>query len=204
MVLPCCPFPPLSWYHVAYCSSTPAIIDINENYVKQSIRNRILLVNSNGIWDFTLPVHRRNAESRLIKDIVFTDQMDPTFLLKNIRTAYGSSPFYEHFENTLFDLFRTKGNPGQSLLDFNLSSIKWIEDALGLEPISQSKKYIEATYNDYRVKNALIGDRWSYNSYPQVFEDRNGFIEGRSNLDAIFPGGPEAKRWWSDVALQLK
>ena len=204
MVLPCCPFPPLSWYHVAYCSSTPAIIDINENYVKQSIRNRIFLVNSNGIWDFTLPVHRRNAESRLIKDIVFTDQMDPTFLLKNIRTAYGSSPFYEHFENTLFDLFRTKGNPGQSLLDFNLSSIKWIEDELGLEQISQSKKYIEATYNDYRVKNALIGDRWSYNSYPQVFEDRNGFIEGRSILDAIFHGGPEAKRWWSDVSLQLK
>ena len=84
------------------------------------------------------------------------------------------------------------------------SDINIILDELGLEPISQSKKYIEATYNDYRVKNALIGDRWSYNSYPQVFEDRNGFIEGRSVLDAIFHGGPEAKRWWSDVSLQLK
>ena len=204
MVLPCCPFPPLSWYYVAYCSSSPAVIDVNENYVKQSIRNRILLANSNGVWDFTLPVHRRNAESRLIKDIVFTDQMDPTFLLKNIRTAYGSSPFYEHFENTLIDLFSINGNPGQSLLDFNLNSIKWIEDELGLEPISLSKNYIECSENDFRVKNALIGDKWSQNSYPQVFEDRNGFIKGRSILDAIFHGGPEAKRWWSDVSLQIK
>ena len=136
MILPCCPFPPLSWHNLAYCSQTPAAIDIHENYVKQSIRNRILLANSQGVWDFTLPVHRRNAESRMIKDVVFTDQMDSTFLLKNIRTAYSSSPFFEHFEDSLSELFKTKGIPGKSLLDFNLATINWIESELGVSRIN--------------------------------------------------------------------
>ena len=199
MTIPCCPFPPLSWYHLAYCKG--ATIDVHENFIKQSIRNRILLANSQGVWDLTLPVHRRNAESRSIKDIVFTDQMDPKFLIKNIKTAYGSAPFYEHFEETLTELFEEYGNPGQSLLAFNLATIKWVEEELGIGKIQKSKEYIESSVNDYRKKGLLISEKWGYTPYPQVFEDRNGFIAGRSILDAIFHGGPEAKRWWTDVSL---
>jgi hypothetical protein len=202
VILPCCPFPPLSWYSLAYCSQTPAVIDIHENYVKQSIRNRILLANSQGVWDFTLPVHRRNAESRMIKDVVFTDQMDSAFLLKNIRTAYSSSPFFEHFEDSLSELFKTKGIPGKSLLDFNLATINWIESELGVSRINVSSSYIENSEIDFRSKNAFTNENWSFPAYPQVFEDRNRFIKGRSILDAIFHGGPEVKRWWADVSLR--
>ena len=56
---------------------------------------------------------------------------------------------------------------------------------------------------DFRIKSKLTSNIWQYKSYPQVFEDRNGFIGGRSILDAIFHGGPEAKRWWTGVSLQL-
>ena len=126
MILPACPFPPLSWYKLAY-TSDDTLIEVHENYIKQSLRNRILLANSGGVWDFTLPVHRRHAESRLMKDIVFTDDMDSVFLMKNIRTAYSSSPFYEHFEDSLIELFNQYGQPGKSLLEFNLKSIEFIE-----------------------------------------------------------------------------
>ena len=46
---------------------------------------------------------------------------------------------------------------------------------------------------DFRIKSKLTSNIWQYKSYPQVFEDRNGFIGGRSILDAIFHGGPEQK-----------
>ena len=127
--------------------------------------------------------------------------MDPKFLIKNIKTAYGSAPFYEHFEETLTELFEEYGNPGQSLLAFNLATIKWVEEELGIGKIQKSKEYIESSVNDYRKKGLLISEKWGYTPYPQVFEDRNGFIAGRSILDAIFHGGPEAKRWWTDVSL---
>ena len=51
--------------------------------------------------------------------------------MKNIKTAYGSSPFYEHFEDSLERLFNEFGNPGQSLLEFNLQTIRWVEEELG-------------------------------------------------------------------------
>ena len=202
MILPSCPFPPLSWYHLAYCGEDEATIEVHENYIKQSVGNRMLLANSQGVWDLTLPVHRRNAESRLIEDIIFTDQMNTSFLIKNIKTAYGSAPFFEHFEDKLFDLFKTKGNPGQSLLEFNLASINWVESELGIDQIKKSQSFIQSSSNDFRKKGLLLSDKWGYKPYPQVFEDRNGFIAGRSILDAIFHGGPEAKRWWYNVSLR--
>ena len=202
MILPACPFPPLSWYKLAY-SSDDTLIEVHENYIKQSLRNRILLANSGGVWDFTLPVHRRNAESRLIKDIVFTKDMDSVFMMKNIRTAYSSSPFYEHFEESLIELFNEYGQPGKSLLEFNLKSIEFVEIELGLSPLNKSEQYITHSEHDFRPRGKLISG-FKFKDYPQVFEDRNGFISGRSILDAIFHGGPEAKRWWTDVSLPLK
>jgi hypothetical protein len=202
MILPACPFPPLSWYHLAYSPGSTATIEVHDNYIKQSIRNRILLANSSGPWDLTLPVHRRNADSRLIRDIIFTDQMNPQFILKNIKTAYGSAPFYIHFEDSLTELLNRCGNPGDSLLAFNIATIRWVESELGLSQTPTSSSFIKDYDSDLRHKSSLISNDWVYKPYPQVFEDRNGFISGRSILDAIFHGGPEAKRWWASVSLR--
>jgi hypothetical protein len=197
MVLPLCPFPPIAWFHIAY-GGYGAVVDVHENYVKQSIRNRIILANSNGRWELTLPVNRRSANSRLLEDIVFTDQMSPQFLIKHLKTAYGSAPFYEHFENTLFTLIKKYGNPNQSLLEFNLQTLAWIKEELGVREVEFSNEYINTDQRDLRIKGVFSDELWDYKPYPQVFEDRNGFISGLSILDALFHGGPEVKRWWSD------
>ena len=203
MILPACPFPPLSWYKLAYSEGAASVIDIHENYIKQSLRNRMLLANSQGVWDLTLPVHRRNMESRAMKDVLFTDQMDPGLLLKNIKTAYSSAPYYEHFEESLMELFGEFGNPGQSLLEFNLATLDWVVEELGISSIEVSKEYIKVAESDFRKKGVLNSEKWIYTEYPQVFEDRNGFLKGRSILDAIFHGGPEVKRWWGSVSLPV-
>ena len=197
MVLPSCPFPPIAWFHLAY-GDYGAVVDVHENYVKQSIRNRIILANSNGRWELTLPVNRRAASSRLMSDLVFTDQMSPEFLIKHLKTAYGSAPFYEHFEDSLFTLIKKFGNPSQSLLEFNIQTLSWIKEELGVCELEFSDKYINTDHLDFRIKGAFSDELWEYKPYPQVFEDRNGFIEGLSILDTMFHGGPEVKRWWSD------
>tara|TARA_B110000444_G_C18764295_1_gene559126 strand:- start:579 stop:1199 length:621 start_codon:yes stop_codon:yes gene_type:complete len=197
MVLPLCPFPPIAWFHLAY-GGFGAIVDVHENYVKQTIRNRIILANSNGRWELTLPVNRRAANSRLYIDIVFTDEMSPDFLIKHLKTAYGSAPFYEHFEDSLVALINKYGNPNQSLLEFNLQTLEWIREELGIGNLMFSEEYINTDNKDHRIKGSFSDKIWSYKPYPQVFEDRNGFVGGLSVLDAMFHGGPESKRWWSD------
>ncbi|HIO59965.1 MAG TPA: hypothetical protein EYN28_07305 [Flavobacteriales bacterium] len=212
IVLPSCPFPSIAWYYLAYANEAKdgkkeVVIDVHENFVKQTLRNRIALTDAHGNKFITLPVHRRNAHSRFIADIVFTDSMNHKVVMRNIRTAYGAAPFYDHFAESLGVFLEKYGNPGKSLLEFNLESLKWVEFELGLNlsNLATSDTYIKASSkaDDFRIKGAFSNDKWNYERYPQVFEDRNGFIGGLSILDALFHGGPEAEIWWNKKVVRL-
>lgn len=206
-ILPACPFPNLAWYKVAL-SEGEVVLDTHENYVKQTDRNRIFIADAHGAKFITLPVHRRNANSRSISDVVFTEAMIPRFIMRHFRTAYSSAPFFEHFEGELMEFFEKFGTPGKSLLEFNLASFKWVEQMIGLKReggIVESSKYTEPVKmakGDFRKKGALTTKVWSYKKYAQIFEDRNGFIEGRSVLDAMFHEPNEVKNWCLETYLR--
>ena len=110
-ILPACPFPNLAWYKVAL-SDGEVTLDIHENYVKQTERNRIFISDAHGATFITLPVHRRNADSRSMSDVVFTQEVNPTVIMRHIKTAYSSAPFFEHFERELMAFFEEFAKPG--------------------------------------------------------------------------------------------
>ena len=206
-ILPACPFPNLAWYKIAL-SEGEVLIDTHENYVKQTDRNRIYIADAHGAKFITLPVHRRNADSRSMSDVVFTDAMIPKVIMRHITTAYSSAPFFEHFEHELMAFFEEFGAPGKSLLEFNLASLEWVEQMTDLkrerEMVEQSKytEPVEMSEGDFRKKGALSNRVWSYKRYAQIFEDRNGFIEGRSVLDAMFHEPNEVKNWCFETYLR--
>jgi len=206
-ILPACPFPNLAWYKIAL-SEGEVLIDTHENYVKQTDRNRIYIADAHGAKFITLPVHRRNADSRSMSDVVFTDAMIPKVIMRHITTAYSSAPFFEHFERELMAFFEEFGTPGKSLLEFNLASLEWVEQMTDLkrerEMVEQSKytEPVEMSEGDFRKKGALSNRVWSYKRYAQIFEDRNGFIEGRSVLDAMFHEPNEVKNWCFETYLR--
>lgn len=211
IVLPSCPFPSLAWCQIAYnsdASNGEVVVDIHENFVKQTIRNRILLSNAQGEMNISLPVHRRNALSRSLSDILFTDAMSPTVLMRHLKTGYGAAPFFEHYEDSLSEFLETNGKPGMSLIDFNMGSLRWIEDELDISSVKSSSKYIkhleiEHPEQDLRIKGSFSSKCWSYKKYPQVFEDRNVFVSGCSVLDGMFHGGPDVKNWWNKKVTRL-
>ena len=188
-ILPTCPFPNLAWYKVAL-SEGEVILDTQENYVKQTDRNRIFIADAHGAKFITLPVHRRNANSRSIRDVVFSEDMIPRVIMRHFTTAYSSAPFFEHFEHELMEFFEKFGKPGKSLLKFNLASFKWVEQMIGLKrdggfvKNSKNTEPVKMVEGDFRKKGALTTKVWSYKKYAQIFEDRNGFIEGRSRKDS--------------------
>lgn len=206
-ILPACPFPNLAWYKVAL-SKGEVTLDIHENYVKQTERNRIFISDANGAKYITLPVHRSNADSRSMSDIVFTQEMNPKVIMRHIKTAYSSAPFFEHFENELFVFLKEFAEPGKSLLAFNLGSLKWVETMIDLKRESgffERSNYtepVEFVDGDFRKKGALSNEIWAYKKYAQIFEDRNGFIEGRSVLDAMFHEPNEVKSWCLETYLR--
>ena len=172
------------------------------------MRNRILLSNTQGEMMITLPVHRRTASSRSLSDILFTDAISPTVLMRHLRTSYGAAPYFEHYEDSLMSFFETYAKPGSSLIDFNLGSLRWLEEEFRLSSVTSSAKYIqhselEHPSNDFRAKGKFSNEYWSYERYPQVFEDRNDFISGCSVLDGVFHGGPEVENWWNKKVTRL-
>ena len=211
IVLPACPFPSLAWCQIAYNTDTPSqdvVVDIHEHFVKQTMRNRMLLSNAQGEMMVTLPVHRRTASSRALSDVLFTEAISPTILMRHLRTGYGAAPYFEHFEDSLIQFLETYAKPGLPLLDFNLGSLRWLEDEFGLKSIALSSNYmrhsdLEHPSNDLRTKDGFTSDNYTYERYPQVFEDRNGFVGGCSVLDGVFHGGPEVTKWWKKKVTRL-
>ena len=98
---------------------------VHEHFVKQSLRNRVALVNTQGPIDVSLPVHRRGAATRLVKDIVFTDAVDPGMLLKVLRTNCGRAPFFDHYFPDIEVWAEDHLHPGSSWLEAALASTVW-------------------------------------------------------------------------------
>ena len=188
-LLPAATFPPLRWFQLA--AVTGSRICIHENYVKQSLRNRIALVSSQGPKNISLPVHRRHATTRGLNDILFTQTVGPELLLKSLRTNCGSAPYFKHYMPEVEEWAETYLHAGLPWLDAALASTHWACQALGLpDPTCTTAFEPGEGWDDWRPKT-----RWKALStprYPQVFEDRLGFVEGRSILDVLFHVGPEA------------
>ena len=188
-ILPAALFPPAVWFDVARSPET--LICRHEHYVKQSLRNRIALVQSQGPCFVTVPVHRRHAASRGLEDILFTSKVNPGVLLKPLRTNCGSAPFFEHYMDDVERWSHLHLKPGGSWLEAALASTVMASGWLGQPHPSLSPSYlIVEPRQDWRRR-----DLWREASpvhYPQVFEDRLGFVGARSILDVVFHIGPEA------------
>ena len=188
-LLPAATFPPFRWFELAQRDA--AIVCAHEHYIKQSLRNRVFLVSGQGPVAITLPVHRRNAQSRCVTDIVFTDRIAPGMLLKGLQTHCGRTPYFDHYFPEIEAWATSHLLPEKSWLDAAIASTQWACEAMGFAHPERSSAYIEGTHHDdWRPKS-----RWQHVDtvrYPQVFEDRLGFVQGRSILDVLFHLGPEA------------
>ena len=188
-LLPAAIFPPLEWFQLG--KQNGAIVCQHENYVKQSLRNRVALVAAQGPVDVSFPVARRTATERSVQSLRFTDRVRPSMLLKAIQTNCGRAPFYEHYFPDVESWAHSYLLPGESWLEAALASTRWSMQMLDWPHPKISESYVGAIgMDDWRPKS-----RWTNPSserYPQVFEDRHGFVHGRSILDVLFHVGPEA------------
>src|ERR1700753_2852027 len=72
------------------------LIEANENYQKQTLRNRCNILTSNGVQMLVVPVMK--SESRLIRDIkIDYSQNWIQIHLRALQTAYGKAPYFEHY-----------------------------------------------------------------------------------------------------------
>lgn len=173
-------------------NSTNILFEVNDHYVKQTLRNRTSIHAANGKLNLSVPVKFSSTKKEKYKDIkICYDSNWQKIHLKSIESAYKNSPFYDFFEHYFINFYNKKE---KFLVDLNFSSIRLIFEILEKElnynfTNEYLEKYVDLT--DYRslLTNKNFNEKVDFKNYTQVFQEKNGFIENLSSIDLIFNKG---------------
>ena len=185
-------FPVISHFKLMV-NSKKIIFELNDNFKKQTYRNRTYIYGANGLLLLSIPVIHSQKNRKKFKDVKIAYDHDwLSQHWKSFQTSYRSSPFFEYYEDKLVDLYKKKE---KYLYDFNLRSIDVLFEMLQINidydfTESYNENYSEALdlRNNYNKLNSDFGVK----QYTQVFESKHGYIENLSALDLIFNEGPNA------------
>lgn len=201
VILPLCAFGNDVYMHLLLTHHT--IIDMGEHFTKQTWRNRYDLAGPNGIHPLTIPVVSRKgqkvpaAEVQIDHKTNWRDQH-----LKSIRAAYGSAPFFEHYMDSLSELYTVETH---LLCDWNKTSLSWTLKQLKTEvKLGWAEKYVDPTPEFYDLRKIFKPSAFGKlhtdcPAYLQVFTDRYGFRPHCSVLDSLFNLGPDAALWLRNI-----
>ncbi len=179
-------------YYFHLINSGDVIIDTHENFVKQTYRNRCCILSPNGVQNLTIPLVK-SRQRRLTKNMAIAyDDNWRKIHWKSLESAYRSSPYFEYYEDEFYPFYH--GDKYEKLTDFNNDLNNKIIELLNLEiTITPSTEYFEEVENDFRNSfSPKKESKLNFNSYIQVFGDRNGFTPNLSILDILFNEGPNA------------
>lgn len=184
-------FPSISHF-AAMLQAEKITFEIEDNFQKQTNRNRTYIYSPNGIQMLNIPITHSKLNHQKTKDI----QIDPEFdwqkqHFKSLEAAYRSSPFFEFFIDDIRVIFEKKYS---YLIDLNWDTLEVISKCLRLKlEFDTTTEYFHQADNtnikDFRYLADGKKDPSSFEKYPQVFDDKHGFINNLSVLDLLFNEG---------------
>ncbi len=200
MIAPISIVPPIALVKAA-CQSGTWLIELHENYQKQSIRNRYHILSPNGIQTLTIDIIGQKGEKIPSPEIRIDHSK--TWLrnhIRSIKTAYGSAPFFDFYIDDVKDLL---SYPASTLGEFHKKSLDTWLDLLQISPkiVFTSSFIKENKPPDFRerVKNNEQNFGVKTPPYVQVFADRFDFVPNLSVLDLLFNLGPESGAYLKGV-----
>lgn len=191
-------FAPIRYY--SKLTSYPEIyIEQHENFVKQTYRNRTVILGANGPISLIVPVEKGRAQKIKIKDLrIAYDEEWQRNHWRTIFSAYNSSPFFEYYADDIEPFFQKKHG---FLFDFNQQITETILEALDIETnfiLTDDFEQIPDNCLNFREqispKLHLIqpDPNFEVQPYTQVFSEKFGFVPDLSILDLLFNEGPSA------------
>ncbi|UPZ15941.1 WbqC family protein [Flavobacterium humidisoli] len=182
-------FPSISHFAVIAQSET-ITFEMEDNFQKQTNRNRTYIYSPNGIQLLNIPVKHSKATHQKTKDVLIENEFDwQKQHFKSLEAAYRSSPFFEYFEDDIAPIFEKKH---QFLMDLNFEVLDIVTKCLRMKlEFGKTTEYFHEVndFTDFRYLANGKKDENSFEKYTQVFDDKHGFINNLSVLDLLFNEG---------------
>ena len=178
-----------------------AVIETDDNYQKQTYRNRCIIAAANGSLPLSIPVDKPKGVKLKMRDIKIADHGNwQHFHWNAIISAYNSSPFFEYYKDDFYHFYEKQTT---FLFDLNEELRTLICNLLNIEtPITYTSSFVQQSdTNTIDLREAIHPKRDWRNTdkefvarpYYQVFADKRPFIENLSIIDLLFNMGNESR-----------
>ena len=199
-------FPSISHF-VAMVQADVITFEMEDNFQKQTNRNRTYIYSPNGIQLLNIPVKHSKERHQKTKDIKIETDFDwQKQHFKSMEAAYRSSPFFEFFEDDIRPLFEKNHT---YLMDLNLETLSIVSKCLRMKiTYNTTTEYFHKLDSNSvmdlrRLANGKKDDS-QFESYTQVFEEKKGFLNNLSVLDVLFNEGKYALDYLKNQKLIVK
>ena len=182
-------FPSISHF-VAIANAEKVTFEMDDNFQKQTNRNRMFIYSQNGLQLLNIPIKHSKEASQKTKDVKLETAFDwQKQHFKSLESAYRTTPFFEYFEDELLPIFQKKHT---FLMDLNLQTMEIVSKCLRLDfPYDETTEYFHEITDKTDYRNLVNGkkDTSLFETYTQVFGDKHGFLNNLSILDLLFNEG---------------
>jgi hypothetical protein len=185
--------PPVEYFSL-FLNADEVLIEAEENYLKQSYRNRCYILAPHGRQLLSVPVYLGSQHKTPVREIrIDYSKRWQQVHIRALTASYSSSPYFQYyFEN----IERIISKNHEFLLDLNMELTAMLMTMLKLNTrLTYTTDFQPegSVDNDYRYKlSPKKPSGFVVRKYLQVFNDNTGFVQSLSILDLIFNVGPEA------------
>jgi len=182
-------FPSISHY-VAMAQADSITFEIEDNFQKQTNRNRTYIYSPNGIQILNIPIKHSKEKHQKTKEVKLETSFDwQKQHFKSLEAAYRTSPFFEYFEDEISPIYTKKHT---FLMDLNFETMEIVSKCLRMKfEFNKTTEYFHevSDYQDFRILANGKKDNSIFDNYTQVFGEKHGFINNLSILDLLFNEG---------------
>lgn len=189
------------FYWAAIAANKQVVIDVHEHFEKQTYRNRVLILGPNGPQALVVPIQGRNKKQALGEVRISYEESWLRVHLNSLQTAYRAAPYFDHVYPEIESILLKKP---ELLLDLNLELVRYFIKRLRLDAeVKLSQAYdLLPTEQEARDKFHPKKENKSVPPYPQVFQEKFGFVSGMGVIDLVMNDLSGAAAYLKKPALQ--
>lgn len=192
-------------YYSVLLQAPQVWLEREEHFEKRSWRNRMRILSANGPLDQVVPTRRKGRSRTPVKDLrIAYDSPWRSLHWRSITSAYRTAPYFEFFEDYFRSLYETRF---EFLVDLDLAFQERVLQAYRIDVgFSFTERYERSPEGllDLRYRPPALPEEKESGGktspidvtgpYPQVFDERFGYVPNLSVVDLLFNEGPEGLR----------